>query len=179
MKAFYFANHTTTVLTSSDGRRLVGTINDLEPGNYLVFGKADIGTNVASGYPPPAWPYGAGALTLSFGGATDISYVGVVPDDGQNNENVELMVAAKSNDRSSARLYFQAVYPLRMAVNSVRLAALQLEELLIAEEGESPPDATEEANNTRASLIQRAMTDVASARLFTSGVLHSHDDDGG
>jgi hypothetical protein len=175
MKAFYFANHTTTVLTSSDGRSLVGAIDDLEPGNYLVFAKTDIGTNVASGYPPPPWPWGGGALTLSFGGATDISYVSVVPEEGQNNENVELMVAAKTDAQSSARLYFQAVYSLRIALNAVRLTVLQLEELSITEEGEAPPDPTEEANNARASLIQGGLNDVSSAQLFTS-LLRRHDD---
>jgi hypothetical protein len=177
MRAFYFANHTTIGLTSSDGRRLVGAIGDLEPGDYLVFAKADIGVNVASGYPPPPSPYGVGALTLSFGGTSDVSYVGVVPESGQNGENIELMVAAQNdNQRKSALLYFQAASALKMFVNSVRLAVLQLDELTITEEGEAPPDVTEEANNARASLIKGAMTDVASARLFTS-LLRRHDND--
>jgi hypothetical protein len=173
MKAFYFANHTTTVLTSSDGRRLVGAIDNLEPGNYLVFAKADIGTNVSSA---PPYPYGAGALTLSFGGATDVSYVGVVPEGGQNNENSGLIVAATTEGPASARLYFQAVYAVRMAVNSVRLAALQLDELSITQQGEAPTDSREEADNARAALIQGAATNLEAVRAFTS-LLRRHDDD--
>jgi hypothetical protein len=175
MKAFHFANHTTAVLTSSDGRHLVGEIPDLEPGSYLVWAKADIGTNVASGYPPPPWPFGAGALTLSFGGTTDVSYVGVVPESGHNNENVALMVAARTDERKSARLYFQAVYALRIAVNSVRITALQVEELSIDEEG-TRPDPVEEANNIGSSLIQGAMIDLAQARHLTDLIRRQDDD---
>lgn len=163
------------MLTSSDGRSLVGAIDDLEPGNYLVFAKADIGTSVTTGLPPPPFPWGGGALTLSFGGATDISLLSVVPQGGLNSENVELMVAAKTDAQSSARLYFQTVFSLSMVVSAVRLAVLQLEELSITEEGEAPPDPTEEANNARASLIQGGLNDVSTAQLFIS-LLRRHDD---
>ena len=36
MRAFYFANNAGSIQTESDGRRIVGVISDLEPGNYLV-----------------------------------------------------------------------------------------------------------------------------------------------
>jgi hypothetical protein len=158
MKAFYVANNATSIQTESDYRRQVGVIPDLEPGNYLVFAKADVGTNVAGGYPPPPWPDGGGALTLAFGG---------VPESGQNNENVALMIAAKTDSRDSARLYFQALSPLRIAVNSVRLAALQLDELDVTVEGGGPEDPEVEENAARAAAIRRAMTDVEHARLVS------------
>ena len=173
MRAFYFANNAGSIQTESDGRRIVGVISDLEPGNYLVFAKADVGTNVASGYPPPPWPDGGGALTLAFGGVADVSYVGVLPESGQNNENVGLMLAAKTDARDSARLYFQALSPLRTVVNSVRIAALQLEELDVTVEGGGPEDPEVEENAARAAAIQRAMTDVEHARLVTD-VLSRH-----
>jgi len=167
MKAYYVANNATSIQTESDYRRQVGVIPDLEPGNYLVFAKADVGTNVAGGYPPPPWPDGGGALTLAFGGVADISYVGVLPESGQNNENVALMIAAKTDSRDSARLYFQALSPLRIAVNSVRLAALQLDELDVTVEGGGPEDPEVEENAARAAAIRRAMTDVEHARLVS------------
>jgi len=176
MKAFFFANNTSRVLTSSDGRRLVGTIKSLEPGAYIVIAKASIGTNVAGGYPPPAYPFAAGALTLSFGGATDIAYVGVVPDDGQNNENLTIMVAAETTDRRDARLYFQAVYPLRMVVNSARLAALQVDELSIEEEGPSPEDPDRDANDARSMLLRSILTEPHSAALMAD-LIRARDDD--
>src|SRR6266516_4488372 len=153
MRAFYFANNAGSIQTERDGRRIVGVISDLEPGNYLVFAKADVGTNVASGYPPPPWPDGGGALTLAFGGVAGVSYVGVLPESG--------------------RLYFQALSPLRTVVNSVRIAALQLEELDVTVEGGGPEDPEVEENAARAAAIQRAMTDVEHAR-FVTDVLSRH-----
>src|SRR5262245_26871355 len=123
MKAFYVANNPGVSLTSADPRRLVCVIPDLEPGNYIVFAKASVGTNVHSGYPPPAYPYGSGVLTLAFAGATDLAYCGVLPDSGQNNESYSLMVAASSEGIARARLYFQALYPLRIVAYYARIAA--------------------------------------------------------
>jgi hypothetical protein len=170
VKAFFYANDSGVGLNSGDPRRVVGAIDDLEPGSYLVFAKADVGTNVESGWPPPAYPFGAGALTLSFGGATDISYVGVLPEDAENNTNVELMVAATTDDQRNARLYFQSVYPLTLWVNAVRLAVLQVDELSVTTEGQEPddPQANEQA---RANLIRAALGDVGRSRLFTT-LLH-------
>lgn len=167
MKAFYFANNTSQIHTSSDGRRIVGVISDLEPGNYLVFAKADVGTNVASGYPPPPAPEGGGALTLAFGGVADVSYMGVLPETGENNANIALILAAKTDTRDSARLYFQALSLLRTVVNSVRMVALQLEELDVSVEGGGPDDPEVAENAAREAAIHRAMTDVEHARFFT------------
>jgi hypothetical protein len=175
MKAFFFANNTSQSLVSSDGRRLVGTINSLEPGAYIVIAKASVGTNVASGYPPPAYPYSAGVLTLSFGGATDLAYVGVLPESGQNNENLTIMVAAETGERRDAHLYFQALYPLRTVVNSARLVALQVDELSIEQEGAPPEDPDRDADEARSMLLKAILTEPSSAALMTD-LLRARDD---
>lgn len=175
MRAFYFANNVGSIQTSSDGRRIVGVISDLEPGNYLVSAKADVGTNGATGYPPPPSPWGGGALTLAFAGVADVSYVGVLPESGQNNENVALMLAAKTDVQDSVRLYFQAITQLRTVVHSVRISALQLEELDISVEGGSGPEDPKVAEDAaRAAAIRQVMTSVEDAHLFTD-VLSRND----
>ncbi len=80
MRAFYFANPGQLV---DQGRRVVGDLA-VDPGKYVVFAKADIGTNVASGYPPPASPNGGGMLTLKFAGMTDVAYAALKPESGDN-----------------------------------------------------------------------------------------------
>jgi hypothetical protein len=134
MKAFFFASHQAQIFdsVSTPGHRLVGSL-DLPPGKYLVIAKADVGTNVATGYPPPPSPYGGGALTLRYGGANDEAYIGVKPESAENNENAALMVAA--DGRGPARLFFIATSSLRTVVNSARIAALKLDDLSIVQVG--------------------------------------------
>jgi hypothetical protein len=130
MEAYFYANNTAQIFSSVDtpGHRVVGEL-ELPPGSYVVFAKADIGTNVAGGYPPPPWPHGGGVTSLSFGGVRDAAYAALRPESGSNIETVALMVAAESARTRRARLYFLTGYPLRVVVNSVRLTAIRVDKL--------------------------------------------------
>ena len=172
MEAFFYANHTTQGFdaVSDPGQHAVGALK-LDAGIYLVFAKADIGTNVSSS---PAYPQGGGMLTLTFGGSTDDSHVAVLPEAGANNENVALMVAAETTKSGAAVLRFQAVYRLRTFVNSVRLAALQLDGLHIDEVGREPSAADEEED--RSTLLRYALADPAAASLLSTFVRRTDED---
>jgi hypothetical protein len=136
MEAFFYANHTSQIFdsVSTPGYRLIGELQ-LDPGSYVVFAKADIATNVASGYPPPPWPHGGGAVSLTLGGSNDTAYAAVKPESGDNIETVALMVAAEIGRSRRARLYILNPYPLRTVVNSVRLTALRVDKLKVSEVG--------------------------------------------
>ena len=158
MEAFYYANQTTRGYDSAStpGFHLVGEV-ELPPGNYVVFAKADLGVNVDSGYPPPAWPYASGMLALTLDGKNDEAYIGVKPESSENNESVALMIAAKTSTTRHARLYFISVYPLRVYVNSVRMIAVQVDGLSVVEVG-SDDTALPEEISTFARLFAEAGT---------------------
>jgi len=136
MEAYFYANHKTQAFDSStpSGFRLVGEL-DLPAGNYVVVAKADIGVNVAGGYPLPPWPDGGGALALSLGGAGDTAYAAVKPESGENCENLCVMLAAQIDSPRQARLFFINPYPLPVYVNEVRLTAMQFDNVNIVEIG--------------------------------------------
>jgi hypothetical protein len=152
MKAFFLANNHAQIFdsVSTPGHRVVGEL-DLPPGKYVVFAKADVGTNVATGYPPPPWPYGGGALTLTYGGASDQAYIGVKPESAENIENAALIVAAQGRGR--ARLTFIATSQLRTVVNSARLVALQLDGLSIVQVGPSGLESDSDVAEEQSSLL--------------------------
>jgi hypothetical protein len=60
-------------------------------GKYVVFAKADIGTNATGGY-----PQAGGALRLRFASHSDVAYAAIKPDSGDNIENVSLILAAET-----------------------------------------------------------------------------------
>lgn len=128
MEAFYYANHNSQIFdaVSTPGHRLVGELQ-LEPGHYVVFAKADVGTNVAGGYPPPPWPHGGGVISLSFGGVHDQAYTALKPESGDNIENISVMVAGEITRSRRARLFFINPYPLRSVVNAVRMIAIRVD----------------------------------------------------
>src|SRR3954466_8921438 len=108
MRAFYYANPGVRV---DNGRREVGELN-VDAGSYVVFAKANIGTNVASGYPPPPSSNGGGLFELQFAGHHDGTYVAIKPDSGENQETASLMLAADTEGPGRARLWFANPYPL-------------------------------------------------------------------
>jgi hypothetical protein len=167
MRAFYFANPGQLV---DQGRRVVGDLA-VDPGKYVVFAKADIGTNVASGYPPPASSNGGGTLTLKFAGITDVAYAALKPESGDNIETVSLMLAAETEGPGHARLEFLNPYPLRIAVNSIRIAALQIDELTITGESSEDVSDEEQASNLVRYGLAEATSSVSIAKLL-------HPDDG-
>lgn len=163
MEAFYYANHTSQIFDSisTPGWQGVGALK-LEAGNYIVFAKADIGVN-ASSY--AAYPHGGGALRLTFGPAADIAYAAVRPESGDNIETVALMLAAETTKNTAAVLHFMAPYALRTVVNSVRLAALELDGLHIEEVGQ---DVDVENDEIRSQLSHLAMTEFTTAGLLST-----------
>ena len=163
MEAFFYANHTSQIFDSinTPGYRLIGEL-ELDPGNYLVFAKADIATNVAGGYPPPVWPQGGGAVYLTLGKSSDTAYATVKPETGNNVETIALMVAAEIGRTRRTRLYILTPYPLRTVVNSVRLAALRVDKLTIVEVGTDSTDLPEE----RDLLVDFVMQAGRHTRLF-------------
>jgi hypothetical protein len=177
VEAYFYSNHNSQVFDSSStpGRHLVGEVGDLPAGVYLVVAKADIGVNVATGYPPPAWTHGGGALTLTFGGSTDVSYTSVRPEDGVNHENVSLMAAAQTSSTDSAQLFFQAVYPLRTVVNSVRIAVLTVDALTPIRVGRAWEVGETDADSG-AQLVQHALTDVSFIHMVSELIRRSDDD---
>jgi hypothetical protein len=177
MRAFFYANHNAESFDDS-ARRIVGRLDALDPGAYIITATAAVGTSVAYGYPTTTFPYGYGVFTLSFGGATDLVYAGLRPEDAQNHETVALMVAAEISKERNARLYFQTVYPLKMTVYSVRLAAVQVDELRITEEGrDTTTDPQREEDEARAALLKGVLLDPSSAIRLTSLIRHDPDDD--
>ena len=107
--------------------------------------------NASGGYPPPAWHHGGGQAILAYGDGHDSTYVSIKPESGDNNETVTLLTAGKRSQRGNARLYFFNPFPLAVYVNSVRLAALQLERLTSTVVGESfdmvPEDPADKLRN--------------------------------
>src|SRR5690242_7299053 len=108
--AFYQETNITQRAETGGGYVLVGQI-DLDPGEYLVWGKMSVGVNASSSYPGPTLPYGGGHALLAYADAHDSSYVSIQPESGANNETVTLLTAGKSASHRSARLYFANPYP--------------------------------------------------------------------
>ena len=171
MRAFYFENNTTQRIPppGATGHILVGHL-ELNPGDYLIWGKMCVGTNANSGYPPPGWPHGGGAATLAYADGSDQAYVSIKPDSGENNDTVSLILAAQSDRSRKARLYFINPYPLAVFVNTVRIIALQVESVTPTIVGE---------DHTNAPIDQQeAMRDaIMSARLRADWNMRITEDD--
>ena len=168
--AFYHETNVTQRVESGNrsGYVQVGLI-DLDPGEYLVWAKLSVGVNASSSYPGPAWPYGGGHALLVYGDGHDGTYVSIKPDSGENNETVALLTAGKSNLRRKARLYFFNPYPLPVFVNTVRMAALQLERLTSAIIGESADNVPEDPDDRMRNLILRSVHDVSTIAEHLKG----------
>lgn len=160
MRGFYFENHNNLKIESGKGHILVGQLV-LDAGSYMVWGKLSLGVNVASGYPPPPWPYATGLASLALGGADDQAYYGVKPDSAENNSTLNLMCAATINRSRRARLYLINLYPLPVYCHSIKLIALQVDTLTESEIGqdrdEAPADEEERLRDAifKARLIDR------------------------
>ncbi len=154
MRAFYFASPGQNV---DSGSRVVGDLA-VPAGKYVVFAKADIGTNATGGY-----PQAGGALRLMFAGHADVAYAAIKPDSGDNIENVSLILAAETEGQAHARLEFINPYPPRVAVNAIRIVALQVDELSThGTEGEvEEVDEAAEQDQT-AALIRYALAEATS-----------------
>ena len=120
--AYYHETNVTQRIESGNrqGYVLIGQI-DLEPGEYLVWGKFFVGANASSSYPGPAWPHGGGHALLAYADGHDSTYVLIKPESGENNETVALLTAGKTNLHRKARLYSINPYPLPVFVNAVPL----------------------------------------------------------
>lgn len=166
MRGFYFENHNNLKIVAGTSHNLIGHI-DLEAGSYMVWGKLSLGVNVASGYPPPAWPDAVGVATLALGEADDIAYFGVKPESAENNTTVNLMCAATINRGRRARLYVINLYPLPIFCHDIKLMALQLDTLAETEEGEDRHDAPEDkADQLRDAILNARFRDRISIRDF-------------
>lgn len=167
--AFYHENNNNHRLDSSTrGYILVGQL-DLEPGEYLAWGKFSVGVNADSSYPGPAWPHGGGHALLAYGDGHDSAYVSIKPESGSNNETVTLLTAGKSSLRRSLRLYFLNPYPLAVFVSAIRLAALQLERLTSAIVGESADSVPEDPADRIRNLILRSVHETTDLSKYIKG----------
>lgn len=155
MRGFYFENHTGAKIESGKGQVLVAHL-DLDPGAYMVWGKLNLGVNVDSGYPPPAWPDAVGIVTLGLDRADDNAYYGVKPASAENNTSVGLMCAATIDRAQRARLYVMNLYPLPVFCHGIRLMALQLDSLSEHEVGEDVQNAPEDTEARIRDLATRA-----------------------
>ena len=164
MRAFYFANPSARV---DEGKREVGELN-VDAGSYVVFAKANIGTNVATGYPPPPSGDGGGLFELQFAGHHDETYVAIKPESGENQETASLMLAADTEGPNRVRLQFLNPYPLPVWVNSIRIVALQVDDLTsTGSEGEDELPEDQRISN----LIRYGLAD-ASAEVSIAKLLH-------
>ena len=167
--AYYHETNVTQRLDSgSRGYVLVGQI-DLEPGEYLVWGKFSVGANASSSYPGPAWPHGGGHALLAYADGHDSAYVSIKPESGDNNETVTLLTAGKTNLHRKARLYFINPYPLPVFINTVRLAALQVESLTSAIVGESADTVPEDPADRLRNQMLRSVYDTTDIAKYLKG----------
>ncbi len=167
--AWYHENNVTQRLDSSSrGYILVGQL-DLEPGEYLVWAKLSVGVNASSGYPGPAWPHGGGHALLAYGDGHDGAYVSIKPESGDNNDTVALLTAGKRNLPRKARLFFINPYPLTVFINTVRIAALQLETLTSAIVGEDNDSVPEDPADKLRNQILRSVYDVNDISKYIKG----------
>ena len=128
MKAFRYSNFSTQAFPgNSPGYQLIGELQ-LDPGSYVVHGRANIGANATSS-PPPAYPHGGGQFALTFGGVEDLVTALVKPEDGENHATASLVVAATTDRTRRARFYFLTPYPLRVFVSAVTITAIQVDQL--------------------------------------------------
>lgn len=169
MRGFSFVNNG-NIKVDSSGAVLVGQL-ELEPGSYLLWGKLSIGVNVATGYPPPAWPYTAGAAFLALGTTADQCYFGLKPEAGGNNSAVNLMCATTITRHQRARLYLQNLYPLATYGHFIRILALQVDQLAEREVGDGRINAPQDQEELLRDAIQRArLTDqTALSELLKGG----------
>lgn len=169
MRAFYFANPGVRV---DNGRREVGELH-VDAGSYVVFAKANIGTNVAGGYPPPPSGFGGGLFELQFAGHHDDTYIAIKPESGDNQETAALMLAADTEGPNRVRLWFSNPYPLTVWVNSIRIVALQVDDLTsTGSEGEDDmPDDDAAAEQRISNLVRYGLAD-ASATVSIAKLLH-------
>ena len=126
MQAFYYANNTGQEIDAGGKFHIVGEL-DLQPGAYAVWGTLSVGVSALWGYPPPPYPFGGGAATLVYADGDDQAFVGVKPEDGENNETVTLMTCARSDAAAPARLYFLNPWPLPVYIAHVRIIALAVD----------------------------------------------------
>lgn len=167
--AWYHENNVTQRIESSGrGYILVGQL-DLEPGEYLVWGKLSAGVNASSAYPGPAWPHGGGHALLAYGDGHDGAYVSIKPESGDNNDTVTLLTASKHNLPRKARLYFINPYPLPVFINTVRIAALQVDRVTSAITGESYDSVPEDPADKLRSQILRSVYDVNDIAKYLKG----------
>jgi hypothetical protein len=158
--AFYHENNVNQRVENGarGGYVLIGQL-DLDPGEYLVWGKFSVGANASSSYPGPPLPYGGGHALLAYADGHDSTYVSIQPESGANNETVALQTAGKTNLGRTARLYFFNPYPLPVFVNAVRMAALQLDSLATSIVGESGDTVPEDPSDRIRNQMLRAVYD--------------------
>ena len=126
----------------------------------MVWGKLSVGVNVASGYPPPAWPDAVGVAALALGEADDMAYFGVKPESAENHCTLSLMCAATITPGRRARLYVNNLYPLPIYCSDIKLMALQMDTLTETEEGEDRQDAPEDKEERlRDAILKAKMSD--------------------
>ena len=166
--AFYQENNLTQRVESGGGYVLVGQL-DLEPGEYLVWGKISAGVNASSGYPPPALPYAGGHALLAYADAHDSTYVSIQPESGANNETVTLLTAGKTASHRSARLYFANPYPLPVFINALRMAALRVDGLVTRMVGESADTVPEDPAERLRKLMLRSVYDHQDVAVHIKG----------
>jgi hypothetical protein len=168
--AFYHETNVTQRVESGarGGYVLIGQL-DLEPGEYLVWGKFSVGANASSSYPGPPWPYGGGHALLAYADGHDSTYVSIEPESGSNNETVALQTAGKTNLRRKARLYFFNPFPLPVFVNVVRMAALQLDSLATSIVGETTDMVPEDPSDRIRNQMLRAVYDTKDVAVHLKG----------
>jgi hypothetical protein len=131
MDAFFLSGESTDTFFSpvvTPGFRLIGQL-ELDAGSYIVVGKANIGMVLAE-HQSSNLTDGIGILGLSFGGKEDIARVALKPLDGANVQGgVTVMTAAQIDYRRHARLYFLARENLLWTVDTIRLAAVRVDNL--------------------------------------------------
>jgi hypothetical protein len=164
MRAFYFASPGVRV---DNGSRKVGELS-VDPGSYVVFAKADVAVNAL----PTTSQDGGGLFALKFAGHHDDAYVAIKQESGENIETASLMLAAETEGQGHVRLEFSNPYSLPVYVNSIRILALQVDELTSsggegAGAGAEQPDEEEQMSN----LVRYGLAD-ASATVSIAKLLH-------
>jgi hypothetical protein len=137
MKAFFFADDKHHVLDTYGGGSL-DNLGELEPGSYVVTAKAGLRTR-----PDQRYPYEQYALAfagLMFGNKLDSATQMFPAVVGAMDAHVSMLVAATTDKPSTASFSVINAAVLPITVSSIRIAALQVDELEFLAPPEKKPD---------------------------------------
>lgn len=133
MQGYAHVNHQNVRVESGKGFQLVAAL-ELQAGEHIVWGKLSFGVN-ASSYPPPQYPHTVAVAALGWHDAEDTASLGVFPESGHNNGNLNLMLAGKAPRAMRARFYVTNLYPIPIFVHHIWLTAVKLDGLNFSQTG--------------------------------------------